>query len=156
MPLPANMRMQTREATVTYPDNPEYCTTLWHYHCTACHHLLVWGYCNCECARHHYTTHCMVTTTTSHRQLCVPRTGDNHRLKIIQQARVVVMRRTRLRRHAFASFGHVLWHYQQTHALCRTWATLRVAELCGITAAGLAAVFWRGVTAIASVHATTT
>ena len=150
MPLSANTRI------VSHLDNSECCRTLWHYHCTACHHLLVWGYCNCECARHHHTTHCMVTTTTSHRQLCVPCTGDNHSLKVIQQAQIAVIRTTRLRRHVFACFGQVWCYHQQTRALCRTRTILSIAELCGITTAGLAAVFWRGVTAIASVHATIT
>ena len=150
MPLSPNTRI------VSHLDNCECCRTLWHYHCRTCRRLLAWGYCNCECARHHHTTHCMVTTTTSHRQLCVSCTGDNHRLKIIQQAQIVVVRTTRLRMHVFAGFDNVLCHYHQTRALWRTWTTLSVAELCCITTARLAAVFWCGVTAIASVHATTT
>ena len=161
----------TRHAAVTYLDNSERCRTLWHHHCTACRHVLAWDYCNHVRARHHHTKHCMVTMTTSHRQLCVSWTGANHRLAMINQAPITVVGTNRFCAYVFAYFGQVC-ATTNTHARARThicmhahtkpahtklpsytWTRLSLAWLCGYTTARLAAVFWRGVTASASMHA---
>ena len=67
----------TQQPAVSYLDKAQCCRALWHHHCSLCPRVWAWGYCKRECARHSRTTHCMLTTTTSHRQLCVRGTSKS-------------------------------------------------------------------------------